>query len=83
MILVDWQGRMVSDQNPRELHEFAGKLGLTALDYSDKALVGEQWRYHYKLNTKKIKAKAFELGAEMVSPKELCERAGWAEGKQA
>jgi Protein of unknown function (DUF4031) len=75
VILVDAYGHLVSDSDLNELHEFANKIGLKSHWFQMQS--GKNWHPHYDLITRYKKPnsrliyKAVELGAKLVSPKEI------------
>lgn len=78
MILVDYTKYLVSTESEEELHAFAGKLGLKRSWLQSK---GYGIRHpHYDLTTPAIVAKAIEMGAEEVTPRDLVRRAWWGDG---
>lgn len=71
MILVDWNGHMVSTDSEADLHAFACKLGLKRKWYQTTH------HPHYDLTTARMGCKAISMGAKNVSGQELIKRAWW------
>lgn len=71
MILTDGV-HLVSTEGPGELHEFAQDVGLKREWYQDG-----NGHPHYDIISPRLVAKAFRLGAEAVTTRELLARAWW------
>jgi len=65
MIYIDKVGHMVSDESEEDLHDFAKRLGLKREWYQDERLP------HYDVTTNRLREKAQNMGAALVSSKEI------------
>lgn len=68
MILTDKSGHLVSDESLNELHAFAKSIGLRREWFQDKRIP------HYDLTTARMRTKAVNSGAVLVSSKEIVEK---------
>ncbi|MCK5021179.1 MAG: DUF4031 domain-containing protein [Candidatus Peribacteraceae bacterium] len=66
MILLDSMGHMISDVSEDELHKFAIKIGLKIEWYHC-----HEHHPHYDLTTTRMRNRAIDNGATIVSPKEI------------
>lgn len=76
MILVDYIGHIVSDKDEEELHKFA--LEKLSMKKSWFQASGALLKHpHYDLTSTRMRDKATEEGAELVTPQDLLRRAYW------
>lgn len=74
MILIDWEGHLVSDKSLEELHTFAQrKLFLKREWFQDKKR--KNYVPHYDVTTEQKRATARDAGAVVVDPQEIVRRA--------
>lgn len=69
MILLDDQGHLASDTSVAELHAFARSLCLRPEWFQN-----HPDHPHYDLTTPRARRRAAEMGAVVVTPRELCRR---------
>ncbi len=74
MIIFDGWCHLSSTESAEELHEFAARLGLKRAWYHENS----RNHPHYDLTTRRIRRKAVEMGAVVVSTIELLKKSWWS-----
>ncbi len=66
MVLCDKTGHLISDTSWDELHNFAAKMGLKREWFQEAGRLS-----HYDLTTSRAKKTAVNMGAKLVSSKQI------------